>query len=137
MFFFEESGEKSMNYDGFKPFNFNAGVPYVSVTSNGATFNKAVTIKLNYPAYTQLLINEEEKLIIVKACEEHDLNATQFYRSKDNGILSVRWNNRDMLNAFQNMMGWDLSHESFRIEGTLISGDDAMLFDFKRATLLK
>ena len=44
--------------ENFKTFNFNEGVPYVSVTSNGITFNKDVVMKLDYPKYVVLLIDE-------------------------------------------------------------------------------
>ena len=45
--------------ENFKPFNFNEGVPYVSITINGMTFNKSVIMKLEYPEYVRLLIDEE------------------------------------------------------------------------------
>ena len=38
--------------ENFKAFNFNEGVPYVSVTSNGMTFNKSVIMKLGCLLYT-------------------------------------------------------------------------------------
>ena len=47
--------------DGFTAFNFDEGVPYVSVTRNGVTFNKAVVMKLNYPENVLLLISDAEK----------------------------------------------------------------------------
>ena len=45
--------------ENFKPFNFNEGVPYVSITINGMTFNKSVIMKLEYPesvSYTHLTL---------------------------------------------------------------------------------
>lgn len=51
--------------ENFKPFNFNEGVPYVSITINGMTFNKSVIMKLEYPEYVRLLIDEETKRIAV------------------------------------------------------------------------
>lgn len=52
--------------ENFKPFNFNEGVPYVSITINGMTFNKSVIMKLEYPEYVRLLIDEETKRIAVQ-----------------------------------------------------------------------
>jgi hypothetical protein len=51
-------------------------------------------------------------------------------------VISVRWNGRDLLNTIQAMMGWDLSKGGFRIEGTLLKADHAMLFDLNAATEL-
>ena len=61
-------------FEGFKPFNFEEGIPYVSVTKNGVTFNKAVIMKLDYPEYIQLLINENTKQIVVLPCTKDTLN---------------------------------------------------------------
>ena len=44
--------------ENFKAFNFNEGVPYVSVTSNGMTFNKSVIMKLGYPEHVLLLARQ-------------------------------------------------------------------------------
>ena len=54
--------------DSFVSYNFNAGVPYVSITNNGMTFNKAVVIKLGYPKYVVLLVDAEGKRVAVQAC---------------------------------------------------------------------
>ena len=53
----------------FKTFDFSEGVPFVSVTNNGLTFNKSVIMKMNYPLYVRLLINEEDKQIALQACQ--------------------------------------------------------------------
>ena len=122
--------------DGFKAFNFNEGVPYVSVTTNGMTFNKAVIMKLDYPAHVLLLINDKEKKIALVPCDETDANSTTFYKQKKNNVLSVRWNGRDLLNTIQAMMGWDLKQEAYKVEGLLLKDEHAMLFDLKTAAKL-
>lgn len=60
--------------ENFKPFNFNEGVPYVSITINGMTFNKSVIMKLEYPEYVRLLIDEETKRIAVQPCAQDTPN---------------------------------------------------------------
>ena len=52
-----------IDLSNFKTFDFSEGVPYISITSNGITFNKSVIMKMKYPAYVKLLINETEKQI--------------------------------------------------------------------------
>lgn len=122
---------------GFKAFNFNEGVPYVSITPNGITFNKSVVMKLDYPEYAVLLIDESSKRIAVQACEESTPNAVQFYKQKSSKVISVRWNGRDLLNTLQGMMGWNLKENSFKVDGILLREDRAMLFDLTTATELK
>lgn len=122
---------------GFKSFNFNEGVSYVSVTSNGVTFNRSVLLKLGCPEYVVLLINEETKQIAVQVCDESTTNAVSFFKEKKDGVLSVRWNARDLLNNLSTMMGWDLSKQSYRIEGVLLKDENAILFDFSKASELK
>ena len=122
---------------GFTSFNFEEGVPCVSVTKNGVTFNKAVIMKLGYPSHVILLINKEQKMIAVQKCTESTTNSTTFYKKKENSdILSVRWNAKDLLNTIQEMMDWDLSMDSFRISGSLLEEEEAMLFDLTTAKRL-
>lgn len=124
--------------EGFKAFNFNEGVPYVSVTNNGMTFNKSVIMKLDYPENVLLLIDEDTKRIAVQACTADTPNAAPFYnKGKKNNVLSVRWNGRDLLNTVQNLMGWNLQERGYRIDGVLLKEDHAMLFDLNNAGELK
>lgn len=121
---------------GFTPFNFNEGVPYVSVTQNGITFNKSVVMKLGYPEYVVLLIDEETKRIAVQCCEETTPNAAPFYKQKKSNVISVRWNGRDLLNTLKAMMGWDLNLLGYRVDGQLLKDENAMIFDLNTATTL-
>lgn len=132
-----KGGNKSMSVlDGFKTFNFNEGVPYVSVTNNGITFNKAVVMKMNYPKHVVLLIDDNSRRIALQACDENTPNAVAFYKPKKSNVISVRWNGRDLLNTIMSMMEWDLEKESYRTEGELIQEEQAMIFDLNRASTL-
>ena len=122
--------------DGFKSFNFNEGMPYVSITSNGMTFNKSVIMKLDYPEFAVLLIDENSKRIAVQKCDMNTQNAVQFYKEKKSNVVSVRWNGKDLLNTIQSMMGWNLENGGFRIDGLLLKDEQAMLFDLTKATAL-
>lgn len=122
--------------EGFSVFNFEEGVPYVSVTINGVTFNKSVVMKLDYPTHVLLLVNEKEKKIAVQVCDEETPNAAPFYKEKKSGVISVRWNGRDLLNTFQDIMGWNLKNDAYRIEGIHLKAERAILFDLTKATML-
>lgn len=123
--------------DNFKVFNFNEGVPYASITTNGLTFNKSVVMKLGYPQYVLFLIDEESKQIAIQKSAEGETNAVSFYKEKKSGVLSVRWNGRDLLSSIASMMGWNLEQMSFKVYGELIKDEGAILFDLKSATELK
>ena len=125
-----------MDLSNFSVFDFKEGVPYVSITSNGLTFNKSVIMKLPYPEFVILLINNESKQIAVQACDETNEKAVQFYKEKANGVISVRWNAKDLINTISRMCEWDLSQVSYRVNGVLIPEQSLMLFDLTDAIAL-
>ena len=121
-------------FEGFTTFNFNEGVPYVSVTKNGVSFNKGVIMKLGCPTHVTLLMNMATKQIAIKVCDASDPNAQPFFNAdKKSNTYSARWNGRDLMLTIKDMTGWDYEKESYRIEGALIPSENAMLFDFKKA----
>ena len=125
-----------IDLSNFKTFDFSEGVPYVSITNNGIAFNKSVIMKMKYPAYVRLLINETDKQIAVQTCDEHDDKSVQFYKEKSNGVLSVRWNAKDLINTISRICDWDLSQLSYRVNGILISEMKLMLFDLNEAVTM-
>lgn len=122
---------------GFVPFDFSEGAPYVSITANGMTFNKSVSIKLNYPEYARLLINPDEKKIALVATTEDDKTGAKFCRGKDAEILSVRWNSKDLMSTIVRLMEWTLEERSFKVDGEHIPEENIMIFDLKSAKELK
>ena len=120
-------------FDNFKTFDFTEGVPYVSITRNGITFNKAVVMKLGCPAYAILLINDIDKQIAIQVSSEENNKAVPFYKEKKSGLISVRWNGKDLMNTITDMMQWDLDEKSYRVDWLLIKEENAMLFDFSQA----
>ena len=122
------------NLDGFTAFDFNEGAPYVSITKNGVTFNKGVIKKLKQPAYVVLLINAKAKQIAIQVCDESTTNAATFFKEdKKSNLLSVRWNGRDLLNTISEITEWDLVNDSYKVLGTHLIEENAMLFDLDKA----
>ena len=120
--------------EGFTPFNFEEGVPYVSITKNGVTFNKGVVKKLDCPKYVVLLVNARTSQIAIQACPEGTNRAVAFFNGeKKKNALSVRWNGKDLLNTITAMTGWDLTKEGYKAEGTLIPEEQAILFDLTKS----
>ena len=79
------------DFSGFKEFDFEEGMPYVSITKNGITFNKGVVMKLGRPSRVVLLINSESKQIAIRGCDESTPRSNAFYKENDRGVVSVRW----------------------------------------------
>ena len=71
-----------MDLSGFAVFDFSEGIPYFSVTSNGVTFNRAVTLKLGTPAFVRLLINESTRQVALQVCDESTPKAVAFYKPR-------------------------------------------------------
>ena len=123
-----------MDLSGFAVFDFSEGIPYFSVTSNGGTFNRAVTLKLGTPAFVRLLINESTRQVALQVCDESTPKAVAFYKPKTNGVLSVRWNAQDLVATFKRLMESDLQH-GFRVNGELVE-NGLMVFDLNTAKAL-
>lgn len=123
-----------MDLSGFAVFDFSEGIPYFSVTSNGVTFNRAVTLKLGTPAFVRLLINESARQVALQVCDESTPKAVAFYKPKTNGVLSVRWNAQDLVATFKRLMESDLQH-GFRVNGELVE-NGLMVFDLNTAKAL-
>ena len=123
-----------MDLSGFAVFDFSEGIPYFSVTSNGVTFNRAVTLKLGTPAFVRLLINESTRQVALQVCDESTPKAVAFYKPKAKGVLSVRWNAQDLVATFKRLMESDLQH-GFRVNGELVE-NGLMVFDLNTAKTL-
>lgn len=125
-----------VDLSNFETFDFNEGVPYVSATINGLTFNKSVVMKMDYPPYARLLIDAANKQMAVQACDSTTEKAVLFYKPKPNGVLSVRWNARDLINTIERVAQWNLKEASYRVNGLYVPEQQLMLFDLNDATRL-
>ncbi len=125
-----------MDLAGFQPFDFSLGIPSVSVTGHGVTFNKSTVLKLGSPEYVRLFINRKSRQIAVRACEKSDTNAVRFYRPKKSGVMSVRWNHGGLLWELRALLGTDLKNYGFRIYGEQ-TDCDTVLFDLNAAKPLE
>lgn len=113
-----------------------AGTKQSTCNNKMKIFNKSVIMKMKYPAYVKLLINEAEKQIAVQTCEEGDDKSVQFYKEKSNGVLSVRWNAKDLINTIARLCDWNLRQTSYRVNGVLVPELNLMLFDLNEAVTM-
>ncbi|MPL99690.1 hypothetical protein SDC9_45910 [bioreactor metagenome] len=124
----------AFNLDDFKKINLAPGSPSISVTSNGITFNKAAIVKLDEAEKVNLFINENEKALAVATCTDDDKSLN--FLKKGKKAMSVRWNNKDLLQRLEDLMGWSLSDTGYRIQGCFDREQNALFFDLKSATNL-
>ena len=76
-------------------------------------------------------------MLAIQACEDDEPYGVSFYREKKSGIVAARWNNKDLLSKVEKMMGWKLeSGDGYRIEGTFLEEENAMIFDLNMAKAL-
>lgn len=127
-----------MDLSKFKPFDFQEGAPFLSITNNGVTFNKSVVLKLGKPEFAQLLIDEDDKQLVIKACEKNDDGSNKFYNKNRKGTaLAVRWNSKDLLATIERITDWDLKHAGYRVTGKYFPEEKLVLFDLKQAKALQ
>lgn len=122
--------------ENFRPYNVNIGMPYVSFTTNGITFNKTTVVRMGKPEYVVLYINDEEKQIAIKKTDANDENATAFFKPKKNDVVSARWGSKELLHKIYNMMQWDVKKDSFKVNGVYYSEEEVMIFDLNNVERL-
>ena len=118
--------------DGFKQYNMAVGTSSVSITDNGIAFSKAAIVRIGKPEYVIFMIDEEGKRIAIQKAEKDDDGAIPFQSEKK--IVSVRWNNKELLKTSATMMNWELSGNVYKAEGDYISSEEAIIFDLNNAT---
>jgi len=122
-------------FENFKPYSITIGLPNVSMTNNGINFSKTAVSKLENPKHIMFLLNKEEKQMALKVCEETDTYAVVF--AKGEKMNSVRFNNKDLLQTIEQMMGWDFKMQGYRITGEYFEEEKALLFDLNKAKLIE
>lgn len=122
--------------EGYKPFILVNGIPSISVTDNGLTFSKSAIVKLGCPAYVNLYIDAERKMLAVEPSEEGSPQAIAFYRTNDRNIITVRWNNKDLLGFLCSIMNWDLKANSYKVAGVFDYNENIFEFDMKGAEII-
>lgn len=117
--------------EGFKQYNMTIGTASVSITENGIAFSKTTIVKMDKVPYVKLFIDEGNKRIAIQKAKKEDEGAINFYSNQK--IVSVRWNNKELLKTIARMMDWELSGNVYKVDGDYIAEDEAMIFDLKEA----
>lgn len=117
--------------EGFKQYNMTIGTASVSITENGIAFSKTTVVKMDKVRYVRLYIDENNKKIAIQKAKKEDEGSIAFYNNQK--IISVRWNNKELLKTVAGMMEWNLSGTVYKVDGDYIAEEEAMIFDLKKA----
>lgn len=117
--------------EGFKQYNMTIGTASVSITENGIAFSKTTIIKMDKVSHVKFFIDENNKKIAIQKAMKDDEGAISFYNNQK--IVSVRWNNKELLKTIARMMGWELSGNVYKVDGDYFAEEQAMIFDLKEA----
>lgn len=118
-----------MNISGFVPFDFSIGVPYISVTENGVTFNRSVTILLGHPEFIRVSFNEEERLVFVEPGVCGEVGCVKYF-SPGRRADSVRLAGDSFIIFMMKMCGGDRDL-GYKVTGEQMDG--GIMFDMKKA----
>ena len=91
--------------------------------------SNAVIVELNRPKHIQLFINEQKKMLMVKACSIEDVHALIIPISDK---LQFEVSGRHLLKVIRRITGWKDNEPRFMI-GTLLPQYEAMVFNLEEA----
>ena len=117
--------------DGFKQYNMSVGKSSVSITENGVSFSKTCVLKMEKCQYVRFFIDETNKRIAIQKAQKDDDGSIAFYNNQK--IISVRWNNKELLKTIAKMMELEFKGNVFRVDGDYVAEEEAMIFDLKEA----
>lgn len=125
-----------MTLENFKTYTVTSGLPTMTVSNYGVSFSKAAVVRLGKPEYAKLLVNSDEKMFAVQTSDSMDEDANVFYRKKSNGVITARWNSKELLQMISKMMDWNLDNASYKVSGEYFPEETAIIFDLKNAEVV-
>ena len=121
---------------GFQIVSLTVGLPSMSITKNGITFNKTAIYKLEKADFVILLINREIQQIAVQKCTPETRDCISFYKPGGR-YVTARINNSDFMATIAKMMNWDIQNKGYKIIGDFLPEELAIVFDLRKATILR
>ena len=82
--------------------------PAVVIRRDSVTFNTACIAGLEDAVYIQILVNQDNKRMVVRKCEENDKDALRWCVAKPDKRKSRKMTNRIFSAMMYEMMGWNL-----------------------------
>lgn len=103
--------------------------PDVVIRRDSVTFNTACIAGLEDAVYIQILVNQDNKRMVVRKCEENDKDALRWCVAKPDKRKSRKMTNRIFSAMMYEMMGWNLDCR-YKILGHKITFEDETIYVF-------
>ena len=124
---------KDFSYDGYQVVRrelfAHLREPAVVIRRDSVTFNTACISGLEDAVYIQILVNQDNKKMAVRKCEENDKDALRWCIAKPDKRKSRKMSNRIFSAMMYEMMGWDLDCR-YKILGHKITYEDETIYVF-------
>ena len=103
--------------------------PAVVIRRDSVTFNTACIAGLEDAVYIQILVNQENKRMVVRKCEENDKDALRWCVAKPDKRKSRKMSNKLFSAMMYDMMGWNTDCR-YKILGHKITHEDETMYIF-------
>lgn len=103
--------------------------PSVVIRRDSVTFNTACIAGLEDAVYIQILVNQDNKRMVVRKCEENDKDALRWCVAKPDKRKSRKMTNKIFSAMMYEMMGWNLDCR-YKILGHKITFEDETIYVF-------
>lgn len=103
--------------------------PAVVIRRDSVTFNTACIAGLEDAVYIQILVNQENKRMVVRKCEKNDKDALRWCVEKPDKRKSRKMTNKLFSAMVYEMMGWDLDCR-YKMQGYKITHEDENMYIF-------
>lgn len=103
--------------------------PAVVIRRDSVTFNTACIAGLENAVYIQILVNQDNKRMVVRKCEENDKDALRWCIEKPDKRKSRKMSNKLFSAMMYDMMGWNTDCR-YKILGHKITHEDETMYIF-------
>lgn len=103
--------------------------PAVVIRRDSVTFNTACIAGLEDAVYIQILVNQDNKRMVVRKCEENDKDALRWCIEKPDKRKSRKMSNKLFSAMMYDMMGWNTDCR-YKILGHKITHEDEAMYIF-------
>ncbi|WP_413476291.1 hypothetical protein [Latilactobacillus fuchuensis] len=124
-----------MDLEKFKPVILTSGPSTMTIAKSGVSFSQASVIKLNKSEFVRILMNSDDRMILIEEASKEDEQAVPFF-NPNRKVITARWNYSDFNNSLSQMMEWDTDENTYKVHGTYLENEKAMLFDLNKAQIL-
>ena len=103
--------QKTFSYDGYQTVRrelfAHLREPQMTIRKDSITFNTACIEGLEDTVYIQILVNQNQKRLVIKKCDKDDRDSLRWCIQKNDKRKSRKITGRQFCNMIYKMMSWD------------------------------